>query len=191
MFENSRRYSQLKVHHRCRWHRWQMEKSSIIEVLIILFGHLWEVEVTYRYNFAFKFTLRSQQPDIVPIICHRCHWRRYHWHRGQICHGYQQHQQNLPPVSLICPGVLDTGGKFATGVIDTGGALWLANISANFRTKFESVLMGYFGAAGNWFMKKPEAKKSRDIVPLNADFNYWWIAEGRAERLVSWLKKGW
>jgi hypothetical protein len=22
--ENSRRYSQLKVHHRCRWHRWQM-----------------------------------------------------------------------------------------------------------------------------------------------------------------------
>ncbi len=25
-FNNSRRYSQLKVHHKCRWHRWQMEK---------------------------------------------------------------------------------------------------------------------------------------------------------------------
>ncbi len=25
-FENSWRYSRLKVHHRCRWHRWQMEK---------------------------------------------------------------------------------------------------------------------------------------------------------------------
>ncbi len=25
-FENSRRYSQLRVHHRCRWHRWQIEK---------------------------------------------------------------------------------------------------------------------------------------------------------------------
>ncbi len=25
-FENSRRYSQLKVDHRCRWHRWQMRK---------------------------------------------------------------------------------------------------------------------------------------------------------------------
>ncbi len=25
-FENSRRYSQLKVCHRCRWHRWLMEK---------------------------------------------------------------------------------------------------------------------------------------------------------------------
>jgi hypothetical protein len=38
------------------------------------------IKVTYRYIFAFKFTLRSQQPDIVPIICHRCHWancRRY------------------------------------------------------------------------------------------------------------------
>jgi hypothetical protein len=34
-----------------------MQKSSIIKVLIILFGHLWEVELTYRYIFAFKFTL--------------------------------------------------------------------------------------------------------------------------------------
>ncbi len=25
-FENSGRYLQLMVHHRCRWHRWQMEK---------------------------------------------------------------------------------------------------------------------------------------------------------------------
>jgi hypothetical protein len=48
------------------------KKSSIIKVSIILFGHLWEVELTYRYIFAVKFTLRSQQPDIVPIICHRC-----------------------------------------------------------------------------------------------------------------------
>jgi hypothetical protein len=44
------------------------KKSAIIKVLIILFGHLWEVELTYRCIFAFKFTLRSQQPDIVPII---------------------------------------------------------------------------------------------------------------------------
>ncbi len=40
------------------------------KVLIILYGLLWEVELTYRYIFAFKFTLRSQQPDIVLIICH-------------------------------------------------------------------------------------------------------------------------
>jgi hypothetical protein len=62
------------------------KKSSIIKVLIILFVYLWEVELTYRYNFAFKFTLRSQQPDIVPIICHRVSLTRV---------------ANLPPVSLI------------------------------------------------------------------------------------------
>jgi hypothetical protein len=35
------------------------KKISVIKVLIVLFGHLWEVELTYRYIFAFKFTLRS------------------------------------------------------------------------------------------------------------------------------------
>ncbi len=37
-FENSRRYSQLKEHH-----RWQMEKSSISKIFNISFGHLWVV----------------------------------------------------------------------------------------------------------------------------------------------------
>jgi hypothetical protein len=32
------------------------KKSSIIKVLIILFGHLWEVELTYRYIFASKLS---------------------------------------------------------------------------------------------------------------------------------------
>ncbi len=60
--ENSRRYSQFKVH------RWQMEKIFNHKSLIILFGYLLEVELTNRCIFAFKFTLRSQQPDIVPIF---------------------------------------------------------------------------------------------------------------------------
>jgi hypothetical protein len=65
------------------------KKSSIIKVLIILFGHLWEVELTYRYIFAFKVTLRPQQPDTVPITCH---WYQQH---------YQNFWQNLQLVSLI------------------------------------------------------------------------------------------
>jgi hypothetical protein len=48
--------------------RCQMEKIFNHKSLIILLGHLWEAELTYRYIFAFKFTLRSQQPDIVPIF---------------------------------------------------------------------------------------------------------------------------
>ncbi len=74
-FDNLRRYSQLNVHHRCHWHQLQME---------IFFKHksfnylLWEVELTYR--FLPSSSLWSQQPDIVPTICHECHYR---W---QICH---------------------------------------------------------------------------------------------------------
>jgi hypothetical protein len=43
------------------------KKSSIRKILIIVFGHLWVEE-----EFASKFTFRCLQPDIVPIICHRC-----------------------------------------------------------------------------------------------------------------------
>ncbi len=42
----------------------------------------------------------------------------------------------------IDTGSNDTDGKFATSVVDTGCAPLLANISANFRKKFETVLMG-------------------------------------------------
>ncbi len=38
----------FKVHHRCRWHRWQKKKSSIRKVLIIFWGHLWVVELRLR-----------------------------------------------------------------------------------------------------------------------------------------------
>jgi hypothetical protein len=42
-----------------------MEKPSSRRILIILFGHLLVVELTYIKIFAFKFTLRCLQPDIV------------------------------------------------------------------------------------------------------------------------------
>ena len=56
---------------------------------------------------------------------------------------------NLPPVSTtlgkmvakFAAGVVDPGGKFATSVFDTGGTHRLANISANFRQKFEIALV--------------------------------------------------
>ncbi len=111
-FENSRRYSQLKVDTGVADTGSKWEKSSIRKILIILLGHLWIVELTYIYIFAFKFTLRYLQPNINPIVCHRCHWhrwkicRRCRWDRWQfatsvvdtdgkywwqICHRYQQH----------------------------------------------------------------------------------------------------
>ncbi len=99
-FEKSRRYSQLN--------KWQ--KSSNWKILIILFGHLWVVELTYIKIFAFKFSLRWLQPDIVPIICHRCYW-----HRWQICRRRRWYRWQF------ATGVVDTGGKFNAGIVDTGG----------------------------------------------------------------------
>ncbi len=88
-FENSRIYSRLKVHHWCHWHQWQMEKiikqKNFNNFVCAPLGS----RVNININFAFKFTLRCQQPDIVPIICHRCQQHKQNW------------WQNLPPVSLI------------------------------------------------------------------------------------------
>ncbi len=105
---------------------------------------LWEVELTYRYIFTFKFTLRSQQPDIVSIICRRCRW-----------HEWQYRWQ-------IVAGIVDTGGKFATSINNTsenGGKIrrwcrwyrWCTmtcEYLREFSKKFETVLMGYSGAGG-------------------------------------------
>ncbi len=67
-FENSRRYSQVKVHHRCQRHQWQ------------------------------------------------------------ICHRYQRHRWQHFATSSPC--VVDTGGKFATGVNETGGKKFAAGVKA-------------------------------------------------------------
>jgi hypothetical protein len=53
-------------------------------------------------------------------------------------------------------GVVDTGGKFAPGVVDTGGQPLAANISANFRKKFETALMVYSGAWGKLIHEKTQ-----------------------------------
>jgi hypothetical protein len=78
-FENSRRYSWLKVHHWCQRHRWQMEKifkqKNFNNFVWAPLGS--RVNIYCIYIFAFKFTLRRLQPDIVLIICHRCRWHRW------------------------------------------------------------------------------------------------------------------
>jgi hypothetical protein len=120
------------------------EKSSVIKVLIVLFGHLFEVELTHRHIFPFKFTLRSQQPDIVPIICHRCHWDRW-----QIC---RQYRWNLRQFCHQCPWYR-----------------WCAlncEYLREFLKKFETVLKGYSSAGGKLIHKKTRSKKSCDTAPV-------------------------
>jgi hypothetical protein len=58
-FENLRRYSQLKMHHRCCRQRWQMEKFFHQKSFHYLFWtHLGNrVNMYCRYIFSFKFSL--------------------------------------------------------------------------------------------------------------------------------------
>ncbi len=180
-FENSRRYSQLKVCHRCQRHRWQMEKTFKqknfnnfvwpplgsrvnIHINFCLLIHFMVSAAWYccHYFPPVSTTPVANLPPVSLIPLAICHRRR--WHQWQ----------NLPPVSLTPVANLPPASttlakmveKFATGVADTGGAPWLANISANFRKNLKRSKGNTLGLGGNWLMKKTRIKKSRDTVPL-------------------------
>ncbi len=159
------------MHHRCHWHRWQMKKkSSIRKIYIISFGHLWVVELVYRYICFFKFILSCQQFDncshclppvsfttganlplvsLIPVAS--CD--RHHWHRWQICHRYQKHSWNwwksLLPVSLIPVVHLDL------------------RISPRIFEKIWNSPNGILWGWGKLIHEKNQKQKSRDTVPLS------------------------
>ncbi len=186
-FENLRRYLQLKVHHRCCWLWWQMQKIFNHNSFNYLVWTPLGSRVNYWIHFClqvhFKVWYCSQY--LPPVqICRRCHW--YRWQ--------------------IPTGVVDTGGKFAASIIDTGGkfATGINNTSETsgkifrqcrwkwwqichqcrwhwwkichwcrwyqwctltceyfrkFLKKFETVLMGYSGAGGKLIHEKNEKQK--------------------------------
>ncbi len=57
------------MHHRCRWHRWQMKKIFNQKILIIFLEHLCVVDLTYTVDKFFPWHRRQ--------ICHRCRWYRW------------------------------------------------------------------------------------------------------------------
>ncbi len=202
-FENSRRYSQLKVDHRCHWHWWQMKKIFNQKNFTNFVGHLWIVELTYIYSFAFKFTLKYLQPDINSIVCHWCRWQR-----GQICRRCRWYRWQF------ANGIVDTGGKFATGInstSETGGKIchrcrWYrwSTLSCEylreFSKKFETVLMVYSGAWGKLIHEKNQKQKiSRHspfkllLVPLGQrpcnTRRPAWLRRRRRSSDCSWLSK--
>ncbi len=74
---------------------------------------VWEVELTYRYIFAFKFTLSLSSLILFPLFA-----------AGVVDTGGKLPPvlltpvANLPPVSTTLEKLV---AKFAIGVIDTGG----------------------------------------------------------------------
>ncbi len=172
-FANKLRFLQLKVHHRCCWHWWQMEKifnqksfNYFVWTSLVSRVNLW-------ISFSFEFTLRCQY-DIVPILCHQVVDINSKFATGiadtegkfpigiintsgtggKICHRCHWYQWQ------VSTSVVDTGGRFVTGVVDTSRAPWLANISANFRKNLKWLLhyFQWLGEDDSW--RKPEAKIS-------------------------------
>ncbi len=63
-FENSRRYSRLKVHHRCQRYRWQMEKIFKLKNFNNFVWAPLGSRVNIYINFSFKFTLKVPKREI-------------------------------------------------------------------------------------------------------------------------------
>jgi hypothetical protein len=156
-FENSPRYSQLKVCHRCQWHRWQMEKifnQKNVNNFIWSFGSRGNIFINFFLQVHFQVSAAwycshylppvSMKPVanlrpvlLIPVaICRRCHWYRR---------------------------------QFATGVIDTGGNLLPVlltpvvhldlQISPRSSKKFEMTLMLLSGAWGKVIHEKNLTQK--------------------------------
>ncbi len=97
-FENSWRYSQLKVCHRCHWHRWQMEKTfkqkNVYNFVWTPLGSRVNKYVNFCFQVHFKvsaawycchylppvsMTPVANWPPVSLIPVAICHWHR--WHR--------------------------------------------------------------------------------------------------------------
>jgi hypothetical protein len=115
--------------------------------------------------FAFKFTLRYLQPDIVPIVCYRCQRQRWQsccwccWYLWSTC-------GNLPPVSTTLTS--EIGGKICCRCCWYWWCTLNCEYLRKFSKKFETVLMGYSGAGGKLIHKKTRSKNSRGTVPLRS-----------------------
>ncbi len=102
-FKNSRRYSQLKVCHRCQRHRWQIEK------------------ILNQKNFNnFVWSPLGSRGNIYINFCLQVHFQvSAAWYCSNYLPTVSTTQGEL--VAKFAAGVVDTGGKFAAGVVDTSG----------------------------------------------------------------------
>ncbi len=182
-FENSRRYSQVKVHHRCQRHQWQIchrcqryrrqicrqcqrRRWQIATGINDTGGKLPPVSLTPMANNGNNIKTPESELEGKNLY---------------ICFLYYPKvtNQNYEKFSdwRFFP--------FTTGVFDTGGKPWAANISANFWKKFETVLLEYSGAWGKRIHEKNQKQKILWHCPfkrVNYDLVEW-------VELNSWTKK--
>ena len=84
-FENSGRYSRVKVHHRYQRHRWQIFTPFSLALLIPA-ANLAPVSTTL-VAYCHRYQRHRRQ------ICHRCHWHR--WQTMGLISGCRYLKENL------------------------------------------------------------------------------------------------
>ncbi len=129
-FENSQRYSQLKVCHRCQRHPWQMEKifnqKNFTNFVWSPLGSRGNIYINFclqvHFHVLFATGVNDTGGKFAAVVVDT---------GGNLPPASLTPVANLPPVSttqgelvaIFAAGVTDTGGKFAAGVVDTGGNL--------------------------------------------------------------------
>ncbi len=113
-FENSRRYSQLKVDHRCRWHRWQMKKIFNQKN----FNNFVGTPFDSRLNIYINFCLQVHFEVSAAWYCSHCLPPVSKTPVANFPPASLTLVANLPPVSTTLVKLV---AKFAAGVVDTCG----------------------------------------------------------------------
>ncbi len=156
------------------WPRYQRHPRQILPpvplVLLTPAANLPPVSTTLVAN-CHRYQRHRRQ------ICHRCHWHR--WQIIATISGCRHLKVNLKAKLFYMFPLLPKGDQ-----IKLLKFFWLkiffichrcrwhrwqtlsCEYLREFLKKFETVLMEYSGAGGNWFMKRTRSKKSRDTVPL-------------------------
>ncbi len=125
-FKNSRRYSQLKVDHRCQWHRWQMKKIFIQKNFNNFVGTPLDSRVNIYINFCLQVHFKVSAawycshclPSVSLIPVESCRWYRWHW--WQICHRCLWYWW----CSLTCEYLREFSKKIETVIMGYSGAGW-------------------------------------------------------------------
>ncbi len=144
--KNSRRYSQVKSHHRCQQHLWEILPSVSLLLLIpvanlppgstILASYLPLVSTTPVTADTFKWTWRQKFLYMLTLLPKgvQTKYLTFFWLKiFSICHRCQRHRRCTLSCEYLC----------------------------EFFKKFEPALCYTQGLGGNWFMKNTRSRKSR------------------------------
>ncbi len=173
-FENSRRYLQFNLHHRCRWHRWQMKKFFNLKNFNYFvwtpLGRRVNTYLNICLQVHFKVSVAWCCSHFLPLVLLMpvaiCHWRC--WHQRQICHQYRWHRWQICHRCGVS-NTSETGGKICPRCRWQRWCTWTSEYPREFLKKFEMTLMLFSEAWGRVIHEKNLKQKISWHCPYQCD----------------------